>query len=150
MSDVRTEERADDVTEASRKRFTRRQWARRWLAWRRVLAAAVVLVVVVGTVWLFFFSTALAVQGVEVQGTRVLEDEQVVAAAAVPTGEALARVDLAAHRGPDRGAPRRRVRRRLAAVAGPGPHPGPGADGGGGRGRRRQPARHGRLGRRLP
>ena len=98
MIDVRTQERPDDVTEASRKRFVRRQWARRWLAWRRVLAATVALVVAVGAVWLFFFSTALSVQGVDVQGTRVLKDKDVVAAAGVPTGQALARVDLAAIR----------------------------------------------------
>lgn len=98
MSDVRTAERPDDVTEASRKRFARRQWARRWLAWRRVLAIAVALLVVVGTVWLFFFSTTLSVEGVDVEGTKVLSDEQVVAAAGVPTGQALARVDLAAIR----------------------------------------------------
>ena len=95
MTDTRTQER-DDVTEASRKRFARRQWARRWLAWRRMVVLGAVLALVIGTVWLFFFSTTLSVEGVDVEGTRVLSDEQVVAAAAVPTGEALARVDLAA------------------------------------------------------
>jgi len=91
--DVRTEE-PDDVTEASRRRFARRQRAARWLAWRRVLALGIVLALVIGTVWLFFFSSTLAVKGVEVHGTRVLSDSEVVAAAGVPTGEALARVDV--------------------------------------------------------
>src|SRR6187549_1360331 len=86
----------DPATLRSRKRFARRQWARRWLAWRRMVVLGAVLALVVGTLWLFFFSTTLSVEGVDVEGTKVLSDEQVVAAADVPTGEALARVDLAA------------------------------------------------------
>ncbi len=61
-----------------------------------MVVLGVVLALVIGTVWLFFFSTTLSVEGVDVEGTKVLSDEQVVAAADVPTGEALARVDLAA------------------------------------------------------
>jgi cell division protein FtsQ len=95
VTDTRTQDR-DDVTEVSRKRFARRQRARRWLAWRRMVAVGAVLALLVGTVWLFFFSTTLSVEGVDVEGTQLLSDRQVVAAAAVPTGEALARVDLAA------------------------------------------------------
>ena len=76
MTDTRTPER-DDVTEASRKRFARRQWARRWLAWRRMVVLGVVLALVIGTVWLFFFSTTLSVEGVDVEGTKVLSEEQV-------------------------------------------------------------------------
>jgi len=97
VTDTRTQDR-DDVTEVSRKRFARRQRARRWLAWRRMVAVGAVLALLVGTVWLFFFSTTLSVEGVDVEGTQLLSDRQVVAAAAVPTGEALARVDLAAIR----------------------------------------------------
>ena len=53
---------------------------------------------VVGSVWLVFFSSALSVNGVEVRGARTLDAADVRAAAAVPTGEPLARVDLDAIR----------------------------------------------------
>lgn len=77
-----------------RKRFARRQWTRRWLAWRKVLVAVFVLVVLLGAGWLVFFSSVLAVNGVQVEGTRVLEPDVVRRAAAVPTGKPLATVDL--------------------------------------------------------
>ncbi|RYP83337.1 FtsQ-type POTRA domain-containing protein [Nocardioides guangzhouensis] len=96
MIDLRTgEEHEAEVSESSRRRFARRQWARRWLAWRLVVAVLLVLALVAGVVWLFFFSSTLAVKGVEVQGTAQLTEQQVRAAAAVPTGEPLARADLA-------------------------------------------------------
>ena len=88
----------DETTTRSRRRFARRQWARRWLAWRYVVAIVLALVLVVGSVWLVFFSSVLAVNGVEVRGTRTLDAAQVRAAAAVPSGEPLARVDLDAIR----------------------------------------------------
>ncbi len=94
----RTEERPVDdrhVREA-RRRFVRRQWARRWLAWRPVLVAVLLLGVVAGAGWLVFFSSTLAVKGVQVEGTAVLAEGRVQRAAAVPTGEPLARVDLGA------------------------------------------------------
>lgn len=78
----------------ARRRFVRRQWARRWLAWRRVVVAAVLLAAVVGGVWLVFFSSVLAVAGVQVEGTGVLDPRVVRQAAAVPTGTPLATVDL--------------------------------------------------------
>jgi cell division protein FtsQ len=78
----------------ARKRFVRRQWARRWLAWRRLVAVVIVLVVVVGALWTVFFSSALAVSGVQVDGTAVLDPRKVRRVAAVPTGEPLATVDL--------------------------------------------------------
>jgi cell division protein FtsQ len=83
------------VTEVSRKRFARRQWARRWLAWRVVVALVLVVVLAGVAVWLFLFSSVLAVQGVDVRGTDLLTEQEVLAAAAVPTGEPLARADLA-------------------------------------------------------
>jgi cell division protein FtsQ len=99
MIDLRTgQEREAEVSEDSRKRFARRQWARRWLAWRLVLVLLLVLTLVAGTVWLFLFSSTLAVQGVEVQGTSQVTEQDVRAAADVPTGEPLARADLAAIR----------------------------------------------------
>jgi cell division protein FtsQ len=86
---------ADERTvRIARRRFARRQWARRWLAWRRVLLAALLLGVVVAAVWLVFFSTVLAVSGVQVKGADVLSPAAVRRAAAVPTGAPLATVDL--------------------------------------------------------
>ncbi|MGY2704006.1 cell division protein FtsQ/DivIB [Nocardioides sp. HB32] len=89
----------------TRKRFARRQWARRWLNWKPVLAVVLVLVLLVGTVWLVFFSSYLSVTGVDVHGARLLSDSQVRQAAAVPEGQALARVDL------------ERIRTRVEALA---------------------------------
>jgi cell division protein FtsQ len=91
----------------ARRRFARRQWARRWLAWRRVVVAVLLLGLVVGSLWLVFSSSVLAVQGVRIEGTQVLDPRVVRRAAAVPTGTPLATVDLDAIG--------RRVR-RLAAV----------------------------------
>src|SRR3954454_9895632 len=78
----------------TRRRFARRQWGRRWLAWKYVVAAAVLVAVVVGGVWLVYFSPVLAVRGSAAVGRRQLRAAQVRAAAAVPDGEPLARVDL--------------------------------------------------------
>jgi cell division protein FtsQ len=78
----------------ARKRFARRQWARRWVTWRYVVALLLVLVVAVGGLYLVFFSSTLSVQGVEVSGTQTLSETQVREVAAVPTGGPLATVDL--------------------------------------------------------
>lgn len=78
----------------ARKRFVRRQWARRWLTWRYLLAGVLALAVLVGGAYLVFFSSALSVQGVEVEGTQTLTDEKVREVADVPTGGPLATVDL--------------------------------------------------------
>jgi cell division protein FtsQ len=77
-----------------RKRFARRQWTRRWLAWRKVLVAVLVLGLLLAAAWLVFFSSVLAVNGVRIEGTRVISSDVVRQAAAVPTGEPLATVDL--------------------------------------------------------
>jgi cell division protein FtsQ len=89
---------ADAVTTRSRKRFARRQWARRWLAWRQVVALLLLIALMVGGVWLIYFSDALAVKDVEVHGTQTLASEEVREVAAVPSGLPLARVDLDAIR----------------------------------------------------
>ncbi len=86
----------DETTIRSRRRFARRQWARRWLSWRPVLALLLVVALVVGGIWLVFLSSVLAVQVVEVEGARTLGDAEVRDVAAVPDGEPLARVDLGA------------------------------------------------------
>ncbi len=84
----------EQTVRLARKRFARRQWARRWLAWRVVLAVLAVLAVVAGVVWLVFFSSVLAVKGVQVEGAAVLDPRDVRRVAAVPTGSPLAGVDL--------------------------------------------------------
>ena len=64
---------------------------------RRIRALAIVLAVltVAGVVWLVFFSSLLAVNRVRVVGVEGVPADQVVAAAAVPIGIALARLDTA-------------------------------------------------------
>jgi cell division protein FtsQ len=84
----------DPAVLRSRRRFARRQWTRRWLAWKPVLAVVLVVALLVGGIWLVFFSSYLAVQGVQVTGTQHLRPAQVERAAAVPEGDPLARVDL--------------------------------------------------------
>jgi cell division protein FtsQ len=88
----------DETTTRSRRRFARRQWARRWLTWRYVVAVLLAVVLVVGSVWLVFFSSVLAVNGVQVRGARTLDAAHVRDVAAVPSGEPLASVDLDAIR----------------------------------------------------
>lgn len=88
----------DTATLRSRKRFARRQWARRWLAWRRVIALLLLIAISIGAVWLFYFSDVLAVKEVEVHGTRTLAGDEVREVASVPSGQPLARVDLDAIR----------------------------------------------------
>lgn len=94
-----------DPAAATRRQFARRQWARRWLTWRPVLAVVVLVALAVGATWLVYFSSVLAVTGVDVRGVSLLRPAEVRSAAAVPRGEALARVDLD------------RVRSRVEALA---------------------------------
>ena len=84
----------DRTTLRTRKRFARRQWRRRWLAWKPVVAVLLLLALVAGGFWAVFFSSWLAVRGVEVAGASTLSAGDVRSAAAVSTGEPLARVDL--------------------------------------------------------
>jgi cell division protein FtsQ len=93
-TDVRRQVDDEASIAVARKRFARRQWARRWLAWRTGLGGVLLLALVLGGVWLVFFSSVLAVRGVQVVGTDVLSHREVRQAAAVPTGEPLATVDL--------------------------------------------------------
>ncbi|HLN77375.1 MAG TPA: FtsQ-type POTRA domain-containing protein [Nocardioidaceae bacterium] len=84
----------EQTVRIARKQFVRRQWARRWLAWRRILVVLVALAVLVGTGWLVFFSSVLTVKGVQIEGLDVLKRAQVRRAAAVPIGQPLATVSL--------------------------------------------------------
>lgn len=78
----------------ARRRFVRRQWGRRWLAWRWVVAVVLLLALVAAGAWLVFFSSVLAVSGVQVEGTRLVSAAAVRRAAAVPIGSPLATADL--------------------------------------------------------
>ena len=95
----------DRAARRTRRRFARRQWRRRWLAWRRVLAVLVVVAVVAAAVWAVWFSAVLSVQSVEVTGTSTLRPGQVRRVAGVEIGKPLVSVDLDA------------VHARIAALA---------------------------------
>jgi cell division protein FtsQ len=87
-----------DTVTRTRRRFARRQWLRRWLAWRYVIGS-VLLVLLTGTgIWLVFVSSVLTVQHVDVRGESQLTRQQVLHAAQVPNGAHLAQLDLAAIR----------------------------------------------------
>lgn len=79
-----------------RRRFARRQWARRWGVWRPLLAIVLLLGLVGTAVWFIGFSSVAAVEEVAVEGTDHLAEAEVRAAAAVPLGDPLVRVDLEA------------------------------------------------------
>src|SRR5215204_4645492 len=93
-----TESGRRDPTTRSRRRFARRQWLRRWLVWRYVIASVLLVVLTVAGIWLVFVSSVLTVKNVEVQGESLLTTEQVLAAADVPDGAHLTELDLAAIR----------------------------------------------------
>jgi cell division protein FtsQ len=90
----------------TRRRFARRQWARRWLTLRYVVVLLVLVGLVAAGVWAVWFSSWLSVRGVDVEGAAQLSSAEVRTAAAVPTGEPLAGVDLD------------QVRSRVEALAG--------------------------------
>jgi cell division protein FtsQ len=87
-----------DPETRSRRRFVRRQWLRRWLVWRYVIASVLLVLLTVGGIWLVFVSSVLTVKHVSVEGESQLTQEQVLTAADVPSGAHLAQLDLAAIR----------------------------------------------------
>jgi len=88
---------SDRSSARTRRRFVRRQWRRRFLAWKYVVALAAVVVVAVVAVWAIWFSSWLSVKGVDVQGGSFdVPPAGVRAAAKVPMGQALLTVDLGA------------------------------------------------------
>jgi cell division protein FtsQ len=94
---LRGNDRKDQAVR-SRRRFARRQWLRRWLVWRYVIAS-VLLVVLAGVgIWLVFVSSVLTVKHVDVRGGSLLSRQRILAAAQVPTGEHLVDLDVAAIR----------------------------------------------------
>jgi len=95
----------DRATRRSRKRFARRQWRRRWLAWRYLLGLVLVLTIVVGGFWAVWFSSWLAVETIDVSGAQTVDASDIRARSGIDVGEPLARVDLA------------RAERRIGALA---------------------------------
>jgi cell division protein FtsQ len=96
------------AAERTRKRFARRQWRRRWLAWRYLVVAAVVVLVAGFGVWAAYFSSWLSVKGLDISGVSgsiTLSKGEVRRAADVPLGGPLLRADL------------ERVRRRVGSLA---------------------------------
>lgn len=87
-----------DPATASRRRFARRQWLRRWLVWRYVIASVLLVALVISGIWLIFISSFLTVQQVQVQGASQLSRQQILAAAEVPDGAHLVELDLGAIR----------------------------------------------------
>ena len=87
-------EQEDRAARRTRRRFARRQWARRWLSLRYVLALVALVALVATSVWLVFFSTTLQVKKVEVVGNDLLSDARVREIADIPLGDQLALVDL--------------------------------------------------------
>ena len=80
----------------SRRRFARRQWRRRWLAWRYVVVLVLVLALLGTGIYAIWFSPWLDVEEVDVSGALTVDADDVRARAAVEDGTSLARVDLAA------------------------------------------------------
>lgn len=80
--------------ERTRRAFSRRRWARRWLSWRRALVALLVLGALVLGAYAVWFSSWLTAEQVSVSGASQLADDEVERVAGVPLGEPLARIDL--------------------------------------------------------
>lgn len=94
MADPGRPQGDDPATRRSRRAFARRQWARRWVTWKYVVAAVLLVALLAGAGWLVFFSQVLAVTRVDVQGEERLREGEVRAVAAVTEGQPLARLDL--------------------------------------------------------
>ncbi|NYI76532.1 cell division protein FtsQ/DivIB [Nocardioides panzhihuensis] len=87
----------DAATLKSRKAFARRQWRRRWLAWRYLIVGTLVIALLLGGIWAVYFSTWLQVKGTSAHGTmKMTNAKEVVEFAAAPIGEPLATADLEA------------------------------------------------------
>lgn len=84
----------DRAARRTRRRFARRQWARRWLSLRYVLALVALVALVATSIWLVFFSTTLQVKKVDVVGNHLLSDARLREIADIPLGDQLALVDL--------------------------------------------------------
>ena len=79
----------------SRRRFARRQWLRRWLAWRYVVGSVLLVALVAGGIWLVFFCSVLDRQAASKVAGRVAADR---AAASSPRPTSRTARQLAARR----------------------------------------------------
>ena len=77
-----------------RRAFARRQRARRWLTWRFVLAAVLLVGGLCFGIYAIYFSSWLRADAVQVVGNAQLSEKQVLATADVPLGGPLATVDV--------------------------------------------------------
>lgn len=91
-------DRDEKAAARSRRRFARRQWRRRWLAWKPVLVLTLAVLLGVGGVWLVCFSSVLAVEKVSVDGLDTVPASEVRTLADVDRGTPLALVDVDAIR----------------------------------------------------
>lgn len=82
--------REERTVRVARRRFARRQWGRRWLAWRVVLVLLLVVALLAAAAWLVFFSSVLVVKSVRIEGLQVLDRADVRRVAVVPLGKPLA------------------------------------------------------------
>jgi cell division protein FtsQ len=87
-------ERLDPETVRSRRRFARRQWRRRWLAWRYVVVLVLVGALLGSGAYAVWFSSWLDVENVDVSGAQNITGAEVRARALIEEGTPLARVDL--------------------------------------------------------
>ena len=87
----------DAATLKSRKAFARRQWRRRWLAWRYIIVGTLIIALLLGGIWAVYFSTWLQVKGTSAHGDmKMTSAKEVIKYAAAPVGEPLATADLGA------------------------------------------------------
>jgi cell division protein FtsQ len=77
-------------------RFARRQRLVRWKGWLPWVVGGLVVVLGGLTVWIFYFSSLLAVTGVRVTGIDTVPEATITQMAAAPIGEPLAKVNLGA------------------------------------------------------
>lgn len=92
----------------SRRRFVRRQWARRWVTVRYVLIVVLVVGVIGFAIYGINYSPWLRLEGGEVSGTSQLSETEVLEAAELPLDDPMVRVDL--------GEIEARIEARLTAV----------------------------------
>ena len=88
----------DPAALRTRRRFARRQWRRRWVRWRYLLTAVVLIGLIGGSGWLVFASSYLRLHTVTVSGASLLSQGEVRTTAALPQNEPLATLDLDAAR----------------------------------------------------
>ncbi len=86
--------RGDPANLRSRKRFARRQWRRRWLRWRFLLALLLVLALLGTGAYGVWFSSWLDVETIDVSGAQNVDADDIRARADIEEGTPLARVDL--------------------------------------------------------